>query len=143
MLAHEIGHVAHRHTTRMVVGQGVLNIGLGLALGDVSTLVSSGASLLTGLAYRRGHETESDCYAIAMMAKAGLPTTPMADLLLGIERQMEVEMRGKAGAASAPTDAAKPAEPAARQPQADWFSTHPDTVGRAQRLKAGQAPDCG
>ena len=52
-------------------------------------------------------------------------------------------MRGKAGAASAPTDAAKPAEPAARQPQADWFSTHPDTVGRAQRLKARQAPDCG
>ena len=143
VLAHEIGHVAHRHTTRMVVEQGVLNIGLGLALGDVSTLVSSGASLLTGLAYRRNHETESDCYAIAMMAKAGLPTTPMADLLLGIERQMEVEMRGKAGAASAPTDAAKPAEPAARQPQADWFSTHPDTVGRAQRLKAGQAPDCG
>ena len=39
---------------------------------------------------------------------------------------------------------AQPAkEPAARQPQADWFSTHPDTVGRAQRMKAGQAPDCG
>ena len=140
VLAHEIGHVAHRHTTRMVVEQGVLNIGLGLALGDVSTLVSSGASLLTGLAYRRGHETESDCYAIAMMAKAGLPTTPMADLLLGIERQMEVGLRGQTGAASAPAQAK---EPAARQPQADWFSTHPDTVGRAQRMKAGQAPDCG
>ena len=118
----------------------MLNIGLGLALGDVSTLVSSGASLLTGLAYRRNHETESDCYAIAMMAKAGLPTTPMADLLLGIERQMEVELRGQTGAASAPAQAK---EPAARQPQADWFSTHPDTVGRAQRMKAGQAPDCG
>lgn len=42
VLAHEIGHVLHRHTTRMVVEQGVLNVGLGLALGDVSMLVSTG-----------------------------------------------------------------------------------------------------
>ena len=52
VLAHEIGHVVHRHTTRMLVEQAVLNVGLGLALGDVSSLVSMGGSLLTGLAYR-------------------------------------------------------------------------------------------
>src|SRR5690606_8207508 len=28
VLAHEIGHVQHRHTTRMLVEQGVLNVGL-------------------------------------------------------------------------------------------------------------------
>ncbi len=138
VLAHEIGHVQHRHTTRMVVEQGVLNIGLGLALGDVTTLVSTGASLLTGLAYRRGHETESDCYAVAMMKKAGLPTAPMADLLLGIDRQMEEKMRDGGGSprASAPPEAAAP------QPRADWFSTHPDTVARAQALKSGQPSGC-
>ncbi len=141
VLAHEIGHVAHRHGTRMVVEQGVLNIGLGLALGDVSTIVSTGASLLTGLSYQRSHETESDCYALAMMKKAGLPTAPMADLLLGVEHQMEEKMRqrGKSDGSSAPTE--KP-EAAARQRQADWFSTHPDTEGRAQRLKTGQALGC-
>ena len=141
VLAHEIGHVEHRHTTRMVVEQGVLNIGLGLALGDVSSLVSTGASLLTGLSYQRSHETESDCYAVAMMKKAGLPTAPMANLLLGVERQMEDKMRqrGKSDGASAPTE--KP-EAAARQRQADWFSTHPDTEGRAERLKTGQALGC-
>ena len=141
VLAHEIGHVEHRHTTRMVVEQGVLNIGLGLALGDVSSLVSTGASLLTGLSYQRSHETESDCYAVAMMKKAGLPTAPMADLLRGVEHQMEEKMRqrGKSDGASAPTE--KP-EAAARQRQADWFSTHPDTEGRAERLKTGQALGC-
>jgi Zn-dependent protease with chaperone function len=136
VLAHEIGHVQHRHTTRMVVEQGVLNIGLGLALGDVSTLVSSGASLLTGLAYRRSHETESDCYAIAMLQAAGLPTAPMADLLLDIERGMTRQPGAPRSGASAAADAAPP------QRQADWFSTHPDTVGRAERLKSGAAPDC-
>ena len=141
VLAHEIGHVEHRHTTRMVVEQGVLNIGLGLALGDVSTLVSTGASLLTGLSYQRSHETESDCYAVAMMKKAGLPTAPMADLLRGVEHQMEEKMRqrGKSDGASAQ---AKTPEAAARKPQADWFSTHPDTVGRAEALRSGRPMDC-
>jgi Zn-dependent protease with chaperone function len=60
VLAHEIGHVQYRHGTRMVVEQGVLNIGFGLALGDVSALMTTGASLLTGLAYSRSHEAEAD-----------------------------------------------------------------------------------
>jgi Zn-dependent protease with chaperone function len=121
VLAHEIGHVLHRHTTRMVVEQGVLNIGLGLALGDVSTLVSFSGSLLTGLAYRRNHETESDCFAIALMREAGLPTAPMADLLLKIE--------------DAPPQAANNA----------WWSmlsSHPETPERARAMKAGRAPGC-
>ena len=89
VLAHEIGHVVYRHTTRMVVEQGVLNMGLGLALGDVSGIVSTGASLLTGLAYRRNHEREADCYAIALMGHAALPTAPMGKLLLAIARDEE------------------------------------------------------
>ena len=126
VLAHEIGHVMHRHTTRMIVEQGVLNIGLGLALGDVSALVSTGASLLTGLAYRRGHETEADCFAAGLMRHAALPTAPMADLLLGI-------------------DAGAGGEEAARREGPSWMnllSSHPDTALRARELKEGHAQAC-
>lgn len=91
VLAHEVGHVVQRHTTRMVVQQGVLNMGLGLALGDVSGIVSTGASLLTGLAYSRSHEREADCYAIAVMRHAALPTAPMGQLLLAIARDEDNE----------------------------------------------------
>lgn len=139
VLAHEIGHVVHRHTTRMVVEQGVLNVGLGLALGDVSSLVSMGASTLTGLAYQRGRETESDCYAVALMRKAGLPTAPMADLLLAIEADAAEKPRREASAAASATEPAR----ARRGGGADWFSTHPDTAGRAARLKSGTAEPCG
>jgi Zn-dependent protease with chaperone function len=121
VLAHEIGHVMHRHTTRMLVEQGVLNIGFGLAMGDVSTLVSFGGSLLTGLAYRRNHETEADCFAVALMRKANLPTAPMADLLLKIE--------------DAPPDAAG-------NSWLGMLSSHPETPQRARELKAGHAPSC-
>lgn len=128
VLAHELGHVMHRHTTRMLVEQGVLNVGLGIALGDVSTIVSMGSSLLTGLAYRRSHETEADCFAVALMRKAGLPTGPMADLLLGVE-----------GA----RDAKKPGQQ--RSEDSSWsslLSSHPETPQRARDLKAGRAEGC-
>jgi Zn-dependent protease with chaperone function len=128
VLAHEIGHVMHRHTTRMLVEQGVLNVGFGLALGDLSVLVSTGGSLLTGLAYRRGHETEADCFAAVLMRKAQLPTTPMADLLLG----MEAKHRGDKPAAAAPAD----------EGWASLLSSHPDTGSRARQLKAGHVNGC-
>jgi Zn-dependent protease with chaperone function len=125
VLAHEMGHVMHRHTTRMIVEQGVLNVGLGLALGDVSILVSTGSSLLTGMAYRRGHETEADCFAAALMRKAQLPTTPMADLLLA----MESAHRGKAPAGSEGS-------------WANLLSSLPETALRARKLKLGQVDGC-
>ncbi len=123
VLAHEIGHVEHRHGTRLVVEQGVLNVGLGLALGDVSSLVSMTSTVLTGLAYRRQHENESDCFALQLMTLAQRPTAPMADLLLGMSG------RGKA--------TAEPAAKAGGSTMGDWFSTHPATPERAERLKAG------
>lgn len=126
VLAHEAGHVLSRHTTRMVVEQAVLNVGLGLALGDLSTVVSSGASVLTGLAYRRGHETEADCFAAGLMRHAGLPTAPMADLLLALQRQ---HSGGK--------------EPVTKSSAwTDFLRSHPDTQARALALKAGTADAC-
>lgn len=124
VLAHEIGHVLSRHTTRMLVEQAVLNVGLGVALGDVSTLLSSGASLLTGLAYRRGHEAEADCMAVALLRQAGVPPQPMAALLLAAERR-----EGEAASA----------------PSAGWTAllrTHPATPERARHLAAGGAAEC-
>lgn len=133
VLAHEIGHVAHRHSTRMLVEQGVLNVGLGLALGDVSSIVSFSSSLLTGLAYRRNHETEADCYAAAMMNKAGLPTKPMTDLMLAIERQGNDQPGNKEATASAAPASETPRESG----RFDWLSTHPDTGARAKQLCPG------
>lgn len=121
VLAHEMGHVLHRHGTRMVVEQGVLNIGLGLALGDVSSLVSTGSSLLTGLAYQRSHESEADCFAVALMQRAGKPVAPMADLLLHIDG----------------VDTAAAKDGARGGTGFDWFDSHPDTAARAERMKAG------
>ncbi len=136
VLAHEIGHVLHRHTTRMVVEQGVLNVGLGLALGDVSSLLSVGGSLLTGLAYRRGHESEADCFAVALMRQAGLPTRPMADLLLAAERAADAPAAAPPGGADG-----RPREGRATA-WATLLSSHPGTQERARHLQDGDASGC-
>lgn len=158
VLAHEIGHVVHRHTTRMVVEQAVLNVGLGLALGDLSGVLSTGASAVTGLAYRRNHEREADCYAMALMAHAGLPTAPMAELLLAMsdtpagqdqDEKEEGEAKEAKEAAAPPSTATRAPSPA-EQPTPgrehsglwEWLETHPDTAKRANALRQGQSDDC-
>lgn len=158
VLAHEIGHVVNRHGMRMVVEQGVLNMGLGLALGDVSGVVSTGATVLTGRAYSRNHEREADCYAIALMGHAALPTAPMGQLLLAIAREDDnAEKKPKreeptasanspANASSAPPSTPKASTPAKAEAKAHpvWslLSSHPDTVQRATELAQGHAPHC-
>ena len=118
VLAHEMGHVLHRHATRLVVEQGVLNVGLGLALGDVSWLASVGGSMLTGLSYRRNHESEADCFASALMTRGGGKTAPMADLLMKMDRG------AKEGQGAGWTEI---------------LSSHPATPQRAAALKAGES----
>ena len=81
-------------------------------------------SLLTGLAYRRSHETEADCFAIALMHRAKLPTTPMADLLLQLDGS-SAKQGSESGRAAL-----------------TLLSSHPDTAGRALKLKEGQAEGC-
>lgn len=152
VLAHEIGHVAQRHTTRMIVQQGVLQMGMGLALGDVSGIVATGASVLTGLAYSRNHEREADCFAIALMGHAKLPTAPMGKLLLAIAQDEDDEEKAdkKKAATSAKEGASAPAEPTAakkQEPEAmgpvwSLLSSHPDTVERAKELEQGHALHC-
>jgi len=107
----------------MVVEQGVLNVGLGLAMGDMSWVFANASTLLTALAYKRGHESEADCFALALMRDARLATVPMADLLIDLGHA-----RG----------AAHGSEPAL----ASLLSTHPDTLARAELLKRGDAQSC-
>jgi Zn-dependent protease with chaperone function len=126
-MAHEIAHVVHRHTTRSLVQHGIINVGLGLALGDTSWLFSNASALLTTLHYSRRHETEADCYAIALMRAANRPTRPMGELLLRITKQ------------------APAAEGDSGRKEAGWgemLDTHPDTPVRAQALADGRMDSC-
>jgi Zn-dependent protease with chaperone function len=137
VLAHEVGHVAHRHGTRMVIAQGVIGGFFGLALGDVSNLLVTGAALLQGLSYSRAHELQADCFAVRLLARMATPTAPMADLLEAMGRPEPTSPESRASAPVAAASAHLQGADAA-----DWFSTHPATATRAANLRSGQVEGC-
>lgn len=129
ILGHEIGHVQMRHTTRTVVEQAVLNVGLGLTLGDVSIFLSGAASALTGLAYSRGHEAAADCYGLQLLGQAKVPTPPLGNLLLVLDGHDEAALDDGI-------------EGSRKIRMASWLSTHPDTLSRAQKIRDGIPIKC-
>ena len=73
VIAHEIGHVAHRDGTRAILQSAGLSFLFGMLLGD---FVGGGAVVLASRtmlrsAYSREVEAQADRYAVDLMAKAG------------------------------------------------------------------------
>lgn len=73
VIAHEIGHVAHRDGTRSVLQAAGLSFLFGLVLGDFvgGTAVIVAAKSVLQLAYSRQVEGAADRYALELMARAG------------------------------------------------------------------------
>jgi Zn-dependent protease with chaperone function len=83
VLAHEIGHVAHRDGTRAVLEAAGLSFLFGMVLGD---FVGGGAVVLAArtilqLSYSREVELAADLYAVALMGNAGGDAHGLARIL--------------------------------------------------------------
>lgn len=147
VLAHEIGHVQHRHGTRSVLEQSVIGLGLGFALGDLPTVTASATTLLAATSYSRSHEREADCYAQRLLHALHMPAAPLGTLLLAAEKWNDKPPAPapsrKAGQPPKPENQPERRKPAdSPAPGGDnWFSTHPDTHDRARRLQNGTACD--
>lgn len=111
VLAHELGHVAHRHTLRNLAQGAAIGAVIGLWLGDASSLLASVTTTVATLRYSREFENESDAYAIERLRAAGVSTTPMADLLESLQAR-----HGSEGGSG-------------------LWSTHPLTAERVARLR--------
>jgi len=77
VIAHELGHVRHRHGLRLAVQSGVAGAAAGLLVGDVSSVLAGLPTLLVTLGYSRDFEREADEHAYAMMRAAGLSPSAM------------------------------------------------------------------
>lgn len=89
VLAHELGHVAHRDGLRRLIREGGTSFLVGLMFGDVS---GSGVVLMAGrmvlnAAHGREAETAADAFAATVMHRLGRPIAPMAGLLQRVAGQ--------------------------------------------------------
>lgn len=84
VLAHEIGHVAERHSLRAVIQNAVLGfvyvsvVGDGTAMAD---LLIGLPMLATTLSYSRDHETEADGFSAQFLDQAGIERQAFVDIM--------------------------------------------------------------
>lgn len=85
VLAHELGHLHHRHALRAALQTAAVGALVSLWLGDLGALAVNASASIATLAYSRDLEREADDFALAALARAGIPSAPLADLFAVLE----------------------------------------------------------
>ncbi|MES1185690.1 MAG: M48 family metallopeptidase [Myxococcales bacterium] len=97
VLAHEIGHVHHRHALRMALEGSTLVLLSSAYFGDVTqltTLSTALPSVYTRAAYSRDCETEADTFALHYLDESHIPRQRFADIMRALQREMGGDSKG-------------------------------------------------
>ena len=116
VMAHEIGHVSGRHSTRQMTKQygvsALSSMVLGKNAGQLATTTAQIAGTLSGLAFSRSDESEADAFAVKVLSATDYNPLGVA----GFFKKMETE--GKSNGTPA------------------ILSTHPSSPDRISRIMA-------
>ncbi len=149
VLAHELGHLRHRHGMRLLVQVTAIGVVASAVLGDFNALLSAVPVWLGQAAYARDAEREADADSARFLKNAGISPAVMAGFFERIAEAPPRQARTPDGAASAasapsaPASAAQQAEPARRR-SPSWLgiaiASHPADAERVQffRDQAGR-----
>lgn len=141
VLAHEMGHVRHRHGVRMLVQATVLSGLASVVFGDFSTLLAGVPVLLGQASYSREAEREADAEAVRLLKAAGISPMVMVTLFEKLDKNRNLRQPE--------ADKGKPAQdkPGSDDPSAtqdSWlgiaFASHPGDADRIRyfRQAAGE-----
>ena len=81
IMAHEVGHVVHRHGLRQVLQHTALGLVFTYLTGDVSSVVGALPVMLLQLGYSREFEREADHYALEYLRRAGISPIHFANIM--------------------------------------------------------------
>jgi Zn-dependent protease with chaperone function len=113
VVAHEVGHVAHRHVMNKLVRQAGIYQVVSVMVGDFSSALTATLTGLQGLRFSREFEREADAFALQELRDEGVSPRSMADALRELQRAL-----GSKGTAFP-----------------EFLSTHPAT---AERIRAAE-----
>ena len=130
VLAHEVGHVRHRHGLRLALqGAGAAALIAALA-GDAVSITNLAVILPTALlqsGYSRDLEYEADTYAFQRLQEVGLSPKHFAEIMTLLEEHRNKKRGPQSGDKAASSSGAL-----------DYLSTHPVTAERIERALANQ-----
>jgi Zn-dependent protease with chaperone function len=125
VLAHELGHVRHRHGLRLLIEGSIVAFVVSWYVGDYSSLAVAAPTLLLQARYSREHELEADRYAAAMLRANGITPEALASMLGALE------------AARREDSSSGDRKAAAKRPHfGDYLASHPATRERIEALRA-------
>ncbi len=127
ILAHEIGHVAHRHGMQGMVQSSLTFWLIVMMTGDLSAFSDSTVvvpALLMSLSYSREMERQADEYALTLMQDRNLDPIHFANIMARLSHSHGV---------ADPEAEAK--EPSRWDHLADMLSSHPATEERIERFR--------
>jgi Zn-dependent protease with chaperone function len=86
VIAHEMGHVAHRDQVRVMIQNGGTSVLIGLLFGDITGSAAAifAARSLIDASYSRQAEGNADAFAIETMHALGRSPAPMGELLFRV-----------------------------------------------------------
>lgn len=90
VLAHELGHVHHRHTMRRLLETSATGLIVAALTGDIASgtaLMAAAPALLLQMKYSRENEAEADRFAIGMLKQAKIDPRHFAAILGRLERR--------------------------------------------------------
>ena len=88
VLAHEVGHINHRHALRSLLQNSAVVLLIASVTGDVTSITALSATLPTMLLeaqYSRAFETEADQFALQYLQEHEIPLNHFADILTRME----------------------------------------------------------
>lgn len=127
VLAHELGHVHHRHTVRHLLQSSAIALGSVLLLGDVSAVGSFAAAMPTVMlhtSYSRDFEREADAYAFALLERTGRSARDFAQAMARLEATVQARDESR-----------RPGRDLDEVDIPGFFSTHPTT---RERIRAAR-----
>ena len=136
VLAHELGHVRHRHGMRMLVQASAIGVLASVIVGDFNSLLAAVPVMLGQASYSRAAEREADAESVRVMRAAGISPAAMVRFFEAVTAYRETRDAGQAGdAASAPK--------APRASGDSWLgiaiASHPADAERVQFFKDAAA----
>lgn len=91
VLAHELGHVHHRHGLDLMVRASLISALVGVVLGDASGFVATVPATLATQAYSRDAERAADAFAAQLLDRSGVSPSVMVAFFERMRQQEQAD----------------------------------------------------
>jgi Zn-dependent protease with chaperone function len=93
VLAHELGHVHHRHGLDLMVRASLISALVGVVLGDASGFLATVPATLATQAYSRDAERDADAFAAELLDRGGVSPSVMVAFFERIQQQDQADRK--------------------------------------------------